>query len=345
MGKLTGWESEIKKNNIVSVQMNLLNMCTSHCQTCRKYLWPNVQLDVDTVKLTLKVLKERFGLSTVVFSGGDPMLYKNLSEVLEYCKEIDVKFSLITTLITKNEDLLRYIAENAYRIHVSVDSVDSDLYAKIRGVGSNALSIAKDNIKFIQSIRIKNNMIPIRISSTMSKLNYNEPVFIYRFAKNTGCLLNFYKVHTWKEMEMNNVESNIFYKQMYKIVMDEKNNCKTITNSRAIIDSFFAYDTESAHCKKCYLPHINCTIDSNGDIYPCCKLLNDNGEYGEQTEFVYGNIIGKNEDEIEIEFNKRLSNTYPLDCSFCKNCADRYNGLLSELEIIKDTQMKKPLFL
>ena len=78
MGKLTGWEKEIKDNNILSIQMNLLNTCTSRCATCRKYTWPNVQLDVDTIKRTLKVLKEAYGLNTVVFSGGDPILYKNL---------------------------------------------------------------------------------------------------------------------------------------------------------------------------------------------------------------------------------------------------------------------------
>lgn len=342
MGKLTGWESEIKANNILSIQMNLLNTCTSRCETCRKYTWPNVQLDIDTIKKTLKVLKEKFGLSTVVFSGGDPILYKNLFEVLEYCKELDIKFSLITTLITKNEEILKYIADNAYRIHVSIDSMQNELYKKIRGV--DALGIVKENVSFVQNIRKQNGKIPVRISSTMSKLNFNEPCSLYEFAKNTGCLLNFYKVHTWKEMEMDDVQEAEFYFQMKFIANNEKVNCKTITNSRAIIDMQYSYDTESAHCKKCYLPNINCTIDSNGDIYPCCKLLNDNGEYGEQTQFAYGNIVGKNEDELVEEFNKRFLKEYPLDCDFCKSCADRYNGLLSELETIKDNE-RKPLFL
>lgn len=343
MGKLTGWEKEINNNNILSIQMNLLNKCTSRCETCRKYTWPNVQLDVETIKRTIKVLKESFGLNTIVFSGGDPILYKNLFDVLEYCKELDVKFSLITTLITKNEDVLRYIAENAYRIHVSIDSMHNELYHKIRGV--NALDVVKENVKFVQEIRTKNGSIPIRISSTMSKLNFNEPISLFEFAKENGCLLNFYKVHTWEEMEMDFEQEKLFYWQMEAIALDEKISCNSITNSRAILDMRYSFDTESAHCKKCYLPYINCTIDSNGDIYPCCKLLNDNGEYGEQTEFAYGNVVGKNEEELVAEFNKRFESTYPLNCDFCRSCADRYNGLLSELETIKNVQAKKPLFL
>ena len=342
MGKLTGWESEIKANNILSIQMNLLNTCTSRCETCRKYTWPNVQLDVDMVKRTLKVLKEKFGLSTVVFSGGDPILYKNLFEVLDYCRELDIKFSLITTLITKNEEILKYIAEHAYRIHVSIDSMQKELYKKIRGV--DALNIVKKNVGFVQNIRKQNGRIPIRISSTMSKLNFDEPLTLYEFAKETGCLLNFYKVHTWEEMEMSGNQEFVFYNKMSVIAYDEKLRHSSITNSRAILDMQYSFDTESAHCKKCYLPDINCTIDSNGDIYPCCKLLNDNGEYGEQTKFAYGNITGKNEDELVEEFNKRFLKDYPLDCDFCKSCADRYNGLLSELETIKDNE-RKPLFL
>lgn len=343
MGKLTGWEKEIINNNIISIQMNLLNTCTSRCETCRKYTWPNVQLDVDTIKRTLKVLKERFGLDTVVFSGGDPILYKNLIEVLEYCKELDIKFSLITTLITKNMDILKYIAENAYRIHVSIDSMDTELYKKIRGV--NGLEIVKENVRFIQNIRLANKMIPIRISSTMSKLNYDEPVQLYRFAKFTGCLLNFYKVHTWPEMEMDSFQLTSFNYQIERIAIDEQRQCKSITNSRAILDMKYAFDTESAHCKQCYLPHVNCTINSNGDIYPCCRLLDDNGNYGEQVKYAYGNIVGKNEEELVAEFNKRFNNVYPLDCNLCKGCGDRYNGLLSELENIKNTKERKPLFL
>ena len=342
MGKLTGWEKEIKDNNIVSIQMNLLNTCTSRCETCRKYTWPNVQLDVDTIKKTIKVLKERFGLSTIVFSGGDPILYKNLFEVLDYCKELNVKFSLITTLVTKNEGILTYIAKNAYRIHVSIDSMNSELYKKIRGV--DALNIVRENVKFVQKIRMEDGSIPVRISSTMSKLNFDEPIALYNFAKETGCLLNFYKVHTWEEMEMNIRQGREFYNQMEFIAVDEQIFHNTITNSRAILDMKYSYDAESAHCKKCYLPNVNCTIDSNGDIYPCCRLLNDNGEYGEQTKFAYGNITGKNEDELEKEFNKRFLKNYPLDCDFCKSCADRYNGLLSELETIKENH-RKPLFL
>lgn len=342
MSKLIGWENEIRDNDILSVQMNLLNTCTSRCKTCRKYLWPNVQLDVETVKKTLKVLKYEFGLSTVVFSGGDPILYKNLFEVLDYCNELDIKFSLITTLITRNTEILEYIAKNAYRIHVSVDSMKQSLYNDIRGV--NALHIVKANIRYIQEIRTSKNMIPIRISSTMSKLNYSEPLSLYEFAKETGCLLNYYKVHTWKEMEMDSLQETIFINQMQLIAKDEKDNRNSITNSRAIIDMQYSFDTESAHCKKCYLPYINCTIDSNGDIYPCCKLLNDNGEYGEQTKYAYGNINGKDEDGLIVEFGKRFENDYPLNCDFCKSCADRYNGLLSELETIKGNQ-KKPLFL
>lgn len=342
MGKLTGWEKEIKDNNILSIQMNLLNTCTSRCATCRKYTWPNVQLNVDTIKKTLKVLKDKFGLSTVVFSGGDPILYRNLFEVLHYCKELGIEYSLITTLITKNKDILRYIAENAYRIHVSIDSMDPELYKDIRGV--DALGIVEENISFVQEIRTKMKKIPVRISSTMSKLNYDEPIDLYNFAKRTGCLLNFYKVHTWKEMEMSMLQEHEFFNQMKCIALDEKTKCKSITNSRAILDMQYSYDTESAHCKKCYLPDINCTIDSNGDIYPCCKLLNDNGEYGKQTKYAYGNVVGKNENELIEEFNKRFLKAYPLDCDFCKSCADRYNGLLSELETIKENH-RKPLFL
>ena len=170
MSKLIGWEEELKRDCILSIQMNLLNKCTSRCMSCRKYTWPNDELDLETVKRTLTVLKEKFGLQSVVFSGGDPILYKDFLQVIDFCKEIDLKYSLITTLITNDKNLLEKIAKTAYRIHVSVDSLDRENYHKIRGV--YGVDLVKDNIVFMQKFR--EGKIPVRISMTVSNMNYKE---------------------------------------------------------------------------------------------------------------------------------------------------------------------------
>lgn len=338
MSKLIGWESEIKNRNILSIQMNLLNKCTSRCKSCRKYTWPNDELDLESVKKTLKVLKEKFGLQSVVFSGGDPILYKDFSLVIDYCEEIDLKYSLITTLLTNDTQLLEKIAKTAYRIHVSVDSLDREKYREIRGV--YGADLAKANMIFVQSFR--DEMIPIRISMTVSNMNYDEVYQMYIFAGMQKLNLNYYMLHTWDELKANEQQIEKMMNRLQLVAESEQNSKNRITNAASILASRFDFTRESDKCKRCYLPYINATINANGDIYPCCKLLDDNGCYGDQLKYVYGNIVNKSEEELVVEFNKRFACEYPTN-GLCRECADRYNGLLADLEKIAEGS-KEPLF-
>ena len=337
MSKLVGWENEIKQKNIISIQVNLLNKCPSRCKSCRKYEWPDNQLDVDIVKKALKYLKEEKGLQTVVFSGGDPLMYKQLPELIDFCYENGIEYSLITTLITKDGELLRKIANTAYRIHVSLDSVYCDRYFEIRGV--DALNLVFENIAHVNKIRLFNGDIPIRLSSTISVMNYSEVYDLYEYAKNAGCLINFYLVHTWEDLKMSDRQLKKFYKDLKKVAKDEQRNKKTISNAKSLLAERYDFTSESDKCNVCYLPHISCTIDSDGSVYPCCKLLNDNGEYGEQLRYAYGSIKNEN---LEEEFNKRFNRKYPND-SICKECAQRYDGLLRDIEKIVENK-KEPIF-
>ena len=339
MSKLIGWEKEIKENKILSVQMNLLNRCTSKCKSCRKYTWPNHQLDVDTVKTTLSVLKKEFGLQSVVFSGGDPIIYKGFSEIIDFCKEIDLKYSLITTLISKDRELLEKIAKTAYRIHVSMDSIDKDRYKEIRGVDGSDIAI--DNVLFMQKFR--EDMIPIRISMTVSNMNYKEVVDVYEWACEANINVNYYMLHTWDELKVNEYQLAKMLNRLQRVAESECENKKRITNAASIIASRFDFTRESDKCSKCYLPYINATINANGDIYPCCKLLDDNGCYGQQLKYVYGNVANKSYEDVVNEFNKRLNCEYPSK-GLCEECADRYNGIISDLEKIKADE-KQPIFL
>lgn len=344
MGKFTGYEKEIKDKNILSIQMNLLNACPSRCLSCRKYEWPNVQLDFENIEPTLRYLKS-IGLQTVVFSGGEPLMYKHLPEVIVLCQELDIKYSLITTLITKRLDLLELVAKTAYRIHTSIDSVNEERYTYIRGV--NGLQIVKESIKFINQNR-PSDMVPIRISATMSNLNYKEVIALYEFACKNNCLLNYYNLHTWGSMKMSSKERFDFQRGLSMVVEDEILHNKKITNARDLyMDNWYGMAGESYKQKdtNCYLPYINATIDSNGDIYPCCKLLNDNGEYGEQTKYAYGNISEcRVIEEVEAEFAKRFDIKYGNNCSICSECAQRYSGMIEELAKIIENK-KEPIFL
>lgn len=339
MNKLVGYENNVKNKDIISIQMNLLNKCTSRCKSCRKYTWPNDKIDIKDVEKILTVLKRKFNLQSVCFSGGDPILYDDFEKVVEIVEKLNIKYSLITTMITNDIERVKLIARTAYRIHISIDAVDNGLYKKIRGV--DGLDIVKRNIAIINENRDK-KCIPIRISSTIGIFNYDHVYSLYLFAKENNCLINYYLLHTWDNLKMNENELGVFNDLIYKIVKDEKKNNKAISNASAYLFENIALK-QSYNIKRCYLPYVHVVINSNGDIYPCCRLLDDNGEYGKQIVNSYGNVVNKTDEEIEVEFNKRFNRSWPIVGTLCDECASRYEGVLKELETIM-TNEREVLF-
>lgn len=262
-----------------------------------------------------------------------------MRDVIDTCLELGIKYSVITTLITKNEEILKYIARTAYRIHVSIDSSSRALYTFIRGV--DGLPTAMQNLELVQGIRNQyKNMIPVRVSMTVGNLNYQEVYKMYQnvVVKN-GCLLNYYMLHTWDDLKINEEERKLLEYNLGKVAKEDEPGK---TNAKSLL-----FNLEPNHkgsgCK-CYLPYINATINANGDIYPCCKLLDDNGDYGKQLKYAYGNVADKTEEEIAKEFDKRLDLHYPQSV-ICRECAQRYDGMISDLEKVFDKSKREVVFL
>lgn len=318
MSKLTPHAYAVAKKQIMSIQINLLNKCTSKCVYCRKYTWPDFTLPLEKIKDVLTYLKTYKGLQTVVFSGGDPVLYKELPNLLAFVKDLGLKVSMITTLLTKNEALLNSIAVYSDRISVSMDAADSESYKKVRGV--NGFDLAIENITKVNTIRKSLNKEVIRFSSTISNENVTQMVDIFNIAKATGSTVNFYLVHTHDEYMVK--DTSEFLHNANTIAMldaDNLSNCKNLSVTDTNIKS-----------KYCSLCNIHAVIDANGDVYPCCHLLNDNGEYIEQQKYAYGNILNENITEV---FDKSQYLKYDISVD-CGGCVGRYSHLIDEVNDI-----------
>lgn len=325
MSKLSKHYEDIKRKNIISIQVNLLNKCTSKCKYCRKYTWPDDVLNFAVLKRTILYLRQSHNLQSITFSGGDPILYPYLIDILRFCYEEDIATSLITTLITDDNSLLADIAKYATRIHVSLDGSDEESYLKTRGV--NKFKLVVENIKFVNMSRKAWNKQPIRISSTVSNINQDKVYELFRLAEKTDSTINYYFIHRYDKY--NPDEQKLF--QLFKRINND--DVKHITNTEAILNERFTNKITNLKSTHCNIPYIHCLINSNGDVYPCCKLLNDNGEYGEQIKYVYGNIYN---DTLANIFDKSHIKTKAI-CEDCNGCEERYIPFIDEVnDIIND---------
>ena len=125
--------------------------CNSKCEFCN--FWNDDKIKnipdarYEDVKQNLDDLK-KIGLKFIDFTGGEPLLNKDLPKILSYAKKLGffVKLSTNGFLYPEKAESLRGLTS---RIYFSFDTTSSDEYNKIRGIdGYNkiikSIKIAKD---------------------------------------------------------------------------------------------------------------------------------------------------------------------------------------------------------
>lgn len=311
MTKITPYLERIDKNpNILNLHINLLNKCNCKCIMCRKYEWPNESLDFNKMK---KFINEFIlqGGETIFFSGGEPLLYNELELLIEYLNKTNLRYSFITTTL-RSKDRMELIAKNAYRIHVSFDAVDKDIFKSIRGV--DAANETYDNIKFMQSFR--KDKIPVRLSMTINNLNYKQILATYAIAEELNCMIHYTLVNLWDGIKPNKEQLESIYNDLSKLNIEVATNISL----KKEIDEIYTYG-EIRKPEKCIIQKIHMLLDPDGSIYPCCVLLEENDNYNYKNKTIYGNIY---KDNIRDIFKKAQELTYNPLQKCCDSCINRY---------------------
>lgn len=108
-------------------------------------------------------LAQRFGTKTMLISGGEPTIVKELSQILEdSVREFGFETYLVTNGTGCTPDLVEVLAALDVTVQVSMDTVDEKAYAKVRGlpllprIMSNIDNMVRSNVKVILSVPITN---------------------------------------------------------------------------------------------------------------------------------------------------------------------------------------------
>ena len=165
---------------ISSLQFELSNRCNERCIHC--YI-PNSKknegfdMPLQKVKSILDVFAEMGGLH-VTLSGGEAFLHKDLMEICRYCREKDLKISILSNLISLKEEQIPALKEvNLSLIQTSLYSMDPKIRDFITTVpGSHAKT------KAAIELLVKND-IPVQISCPIMKANRKGYADVLEYAK------------------------------------------------------------------------------------------------------------------------------------------------------------------
>lgn len=141
------------------IQFYLTNLCNSKCNTCN--IWQNKVKEELSVNRVIDVI-EQFPKADYVFGGGEFTLYSKRKELLEYCENNNINYTVLSNCIVPER--LEELLGAGYIENLTI-SCDGLLHDKIRGVEGNLANIVHF-IKFWKE-ELKN----LKISYTLSAYN------------------------------------------------------------------------------------------------------------------------------------------------------------------------------
>lgn len=139
------------KKNLQSGTMRIV--LTTECNYRCKYCFAEGEidkksrvLDINKLKKVILVGKE-FGINSIKLTGGEPLLYPHMEELLAYIREIGINYIDLTTnisLLTKNNiELLNKYNVNA--ITLSLNTLDCEKFTYLSGFKN--FNLIKKNLK------------------------------------------------------------------------------------------------------------------------------------------------------------------------------------------------------
>jgi len=119
-------------NHPVLCNYYLTYRCNATCNFCDIWERPSPYATLDTIRQNLVDLK-KIGVKVIDFTGGEPLLHRQLPEILELAKSM--KFiTTVTTNALLYPKLADRLAGRVDMLHFSLDSADKSTHDSMRGV-------------------------------------------------------------------------------------------------------------------------------------------------------------------------------------------------------------------
>jgi radical SAM protein with 4Fe4S-binding SPASM domain len=116
--------------------------CDSNCAHCTSALKPAFpdEMDIEAAKRMVDQVYD-FGATFLGITGGEPLLRKDLFEIVRYAKKVGLNVSIITDGHLLDDTAIENIIKNEMRVSISIDGAEN-VNDRIRGKGAYASAVS-----------------------------------------------------------------------------------------------------------------------------------------------------------------------------------------------------------
>jgi cyclic pyranopterin phosphate synthase len=152
------------------------------------FLKPSQRLSFDEILRVVKVFA-KFGVNKIRLTGGEPLLRKNLPELISRIKQVE---GIEDIALTTNGQLLKkqlpdLIQAGLDRVNISLDSIDEELYYKMSG-NKGQLHVVLDAIEAARA----SSLSEVKLNCVVQKgVNENHIIDLLKKYQNTEVVVRF----------------------------------------------------------------------------------------------------------------------------------------------------------
>jgi len=317
----------------IYIEVSPSGTCNHRCTFCaldfmeyqKRYLDLNV---FDKCVLEMSNL----GIKSIMFAGeGEPLLHKNISDMVIRTKNSGIDVALTTNGVLLNQSLSEKILSHIEWIKISINAGTKKTYSKIHQAKESDFEKVLSNIESAVKIkRQKGYSCIIGMQMILLPENQNEVITLTQQAKDLNVDYLVIKPYSHHHLSKTNVYKQLLYNDYYHILEQLEVFDSEDFNVVFRVDTMKKWDKKEKRYKKCLALPFWSYIDSGGNVWGCSAYLQD--EY-----FRYGNI-NKNSFQTIWEGEKRLNSLKWVDNELnieqCRtNCRmDNVNKFLWDLK-------------
>lgn len=331
----SNWD-EAKKIYPIYLEISPVGACNHRCTFCAvDYIgYQARRIDLSVLEQRLPELGQ-LGIKSIMYAGeGEPMLHKEINDIVSLTHEAGIDISFTTNATLMNEAFITKSLQKVAWIKTSINAGTAETYASIHQTRSKDFHKVIDNLS--QAVQHKKaNQVACVLGAQILLLpeNQDEVVKLAEISKSIGLDYLVVKPYSQHLLSETKTYANLQYGKFLGLG-DELRSLNDESFSVVFREQTMRHVSESpeARYKKCHAtPNFWGYIMADGSVYGCSAYLLDN-------RFEYGNINTATFRQI-WEGEKRHANwlyiNQQLDVSQCrKNCrmdsVNRYLDQLSE---------------
>ncbi len=281
----------------INAEVGLAGACNHRCTFCTVDY-----MGYQPKALTKEIVHNRFqemsqkGLKSVLFAGnGEPLLNKDVSDIINNTKSLNIDVALSTNGVLFTENLVQECMEAISWIRFSTSAGTEKTYNKIHRGQEGDLERVFSNIYFAADYKKRKNLKTVLgVQIVMIPENADEIVILAKKVKELGADQFSVKSFGWQPLSHSKLKEEFDRKTYYEHHEDIVRELKELDNEsfRTVYRTNRMSKAKMGKCyTECYAMPFHTNIDASGDVWPCCTFI------GMLTR-CFGNIYEQSFDEI-----------------------------------------------